>query len=195
MSDILDEMERLASDLVVERDDQAKALALHQRARHVGVDASLALLELARLIGEAGEPSETLTAALSIEMADDRSAAGVLTIICFSAIRVNHIARQDATLTRSQVATAAARAYDLLGTSGPSVMAWLVGLVGVTVRHLSSDAASRVPVVRVETGISLPSSLVAWDLYGNPSRGREIVERNRTGSAMLMPVAFEALAT
>ncbi len=37
------------------------------------------------------------------------------------------------------------------------------------------------------------SSLLAWDLYGDPARGEEIAERNRTGTAMLMPVAFEAL--
>lgn len=195
MHSLLDQLDLLAADLLIDAEDKARALTLQLRADRGGDDGCLALLELARLIGEAGDPQPTLSAALAIVMRDDLSAALVLTIACFAAIRIDHAARQDATATRVSISTAAAKAYDLIEASGPDVMSWLVGLVGVTVRHLSADATSRVPVVRVETGISLPSSLLAWDLYGAPQRGAEIVARNGSGTPMVMSVTFEALAS
>jgi prophage DNA circulation protein len=68
-------------------------------------------------------------------------------------------------------------------------------LSGVAVDHVSRLAATLAPVVLVETGISVPSSLAAFDLYGDASRGAELVARNRHRAPLLMPTVFEALAS
>jgi prophage DNA circulation protein len=64
----------------------------------------------------------------------------------------------------------------------------------VATLHLSQTAAERAPAVRVETGVSLPSTLLAYDLYGDAGRAEALVDRNRVATSLVMPVSFEAVA-
>lgn len=191
MRDLVDALAFVASELLSDADDLAEAETLETTAR--GPNGMEALLRLSRLIGEAGEPFETLDAARNLSTADAPSAVAALVIVCFASVRADFPSRQDASAARAAVSALAETTYGLIDDAAADVLYWSVGMVGATVRHLSSVAASRVPLVRVETGISLPSSLLAFDLYGDPARGAEIVARNRAATPMLMPAAIETL--
>lgn len=184
----------LAGDLLSDADDARRASVLSAAA---GGDAAgiAATLELARLIGEASDPAEAFAAGEAMSAPDATAMAARLTLCCFAACRTHLPARQDAAALRARVAAVAEAAYAIVGAAGADVLSFAVAIAGATVRHLSMVAASRAPVVRVETGLSLPASLVAWDLYGDPARGAEIVARNGSATPMLMPAVFEALAS
>ena len=118
-----------------------------------------------------------------------------LVAVCFAAVRVDYPSRPDAQTARTVVSKLGDGLYGAVGaTFGADALGWLASLVGETAQAVSRIAASRAPLVRVEVGVSLPSSLLAYDLYGDPRRGTELVARNRVGTPFVMPVAFEALA-
>lgn len=72
---------------------------------------------------------------------------------------------------------------------------YLSRLVEVAVLIVSDQAANAVPIVRVETGISMPSTVLAYQLYGEADRAQGLVEIARSATPMLMPIAFDALET
>lgn len=193
---VRDFLATLAVDLLPEGDDRQAAdmqIAAIPKGGEVGCAAAL---RLARLIGEAADPVATLEAIdrRSIETNDAATVATRLVIACFAAVRADYPARQDAAAARSNLGARADASYPLLSRAGAEMLDWMVRLVGESVSHLSAVAASRVPLVRVETGISLPSTLAAYDLYGDATRAGEIVGRNRSATPMIMPSAFEAAA-
>lgn len=152
-------------------------------------------LEAARLAGEAADPAALLSALDGAEIATPADRALGLVMRCFAALRLDYPARQEAEAMRAAISGAAEPAYAACGEAyGHAVLDWLVLMTAATVTALSAIAASRAPLVRVETGLSLPSALVAWDLYGDPGRGAEIAARNRCGTPMLLPAVLEALA-
>lgn len=112
------------------------------------------------------------------------------------ALRRSYPARQDAAASRSDYAAAVAPVLEEVGlTLGGDAYGWLKDLVGQAVVILSRIAADRAPLVRVESGVSLPSTRLAWELYQDPARAAELVERNKSGTPLVMPVAIEALAS
>lgn len=200
MSNVATLLAGLADELIASADDRRAADRL-VGTMSAGKEAGMrAALDLARLIGEASDPEAAL-AALDRMMAtgdfdgDAPAHVSAIVVACFATVRADYSARQDAAAARSALSARADAAYARIGEAGAEVLDWIVRLVGETVLSLSALVASRVPVVRVETGISLPSTLLAWDLYGDPSRAAEIVRRNRTGTPLIMPVGFEALAS
>lgn len=82
-----------------------------------------------------------------------------------------------------------------MGGEGADLYAWLSNLVSVSVRVVSEIAANAVPVVRVATKLSLPSSVLAYQLYGDASRAQGLVEIAGSATPLLMPASFEALAS
>lgn len=197
MTTLSDLLATLAADLLTDRDDRLAADALASRMAVGGTSGARAALDFARLIGEAGDPAATLAALdrLALDATSDAAlAVAAIVIACFATIRADYPSRQDATAAREAMSTRAQALYPALDPAGAVVMDWCVRLVGETVTHLSAVAATRVPVVRVETGVPLPSTLVAWDLYGDASRAGEIVQRNRLATPMILPTAFEATA-
>lgn len=161
----------------------------------VGIGDATAFLEACRLLGEAGEASAVLDALDGLADVTPATLVGATVMHAFAALRVIYPSRQDASAARSRLGALADSVYPEAGAVfGHEALDWLVRLVGTAVVELSAIAAARAPVVRVETGLSLPSSLLAFDLYGDPGRGVELAERNRCGTSFLMPVAFEALA-
>jgi prophage DNA circulation protein len=65
---------------------------------------------------------------------------------------------------------------------------------GKVSRDLTVIAANQVPIVRVEIGARVPSTLMAWKLYQDPARAGELLERNGIATPAYMPETFEALS-
>lgn len=186
----------LAGELVTgDREDVLQVARLAARMETGGADGMRAMLDLARLIGEAVDPDQLAGRLDIVEPSGTAEEVALLVMGCFGALRRSYPSRPDAIAARSAIGARAEAAYRSVGEIGHEVLDWLVSLAGETVRQLSAIAADRAPLVRVETGFSLPSSLLAWNLYGDPGRGAELVERNRSATPMVMPIIFEAVAS
>lgn len=61
--------------------------------------------------------------------------------------------------------------------------------------YLGRGALDLKPVVLVEALRSLPSTVFAWRLYGDPERAEELVARNGVATPLFMPTQIEALAS
>ncbi len=78
------------------------------------------------------------------------------------------------------------------GGAAVDLYRYLSRLIEIAVLIVSEQAANAVPIVRVETGVSLPSSVLAYQLYGDATRAQSLVDIARSATPMIMPVAFEA---
>lgn len=117
-------------------------------------------------------------------------------ITATAAPQVAWISRPQARAARQVVQSKGEKALAVLSRLGPQHVDLYVAvsrLVETSVQIVSDRAADAVPVVRVETGISLPSTVLAHQLYGDAKRAEGLVDIARVGTPMLMPVAFEAL--
>ena len=176
----------------------ARALALVQPG--AGLIAAAAMLDAARIVGEAGDPAgvldDTETPLETGETVIDGFVIVLaVTMAAYAFVRQEYPSSQDAAVARGDLLSRAALAYDLAGSGlSDEVFGYLTALVGEAALQLSRTAADRAPLVRVETGISLPSTLLAWQLYGDPARASELVERNKSATPAVMPTAFEAIA-
>lgn len=181
---------------LVDDDDAAAARKTVLRIEVGGEIGAAAFLEACRKIGEGAEDPADLIKALSrLQHATAVDSMGAMVIRCFAVVRLDYESRQAAQRERSALSASADEVYEIVaGAFGADALSWIVRLVGEAVQQVSAIAASKAPVVRIETGISLPSSLLAWDLYADPDRGREIVQRNGIGTPLVMPTAFEALS-
>ncbi|MAU95441.1 MAG: hypothetical protein CMP81_06075 [Fulvimarina sp.] len=121
---------------------------------------------------------------------------GFLVTWCAAVVRADFESRRDAVAARTLLAARADADYGPIATAfGADVLEWILSLVGTAIKQISALAADKSSVVRVETNLSLPASVIAWELYGDPTRGAELVRRNRVSTAMLMPVSIEALSS
>lgn len=110
--------------------------------------------------------------------------------------RAEWISRPQARAGRDRISSAgdaALAVVSIMGADGMDLYIWLSRLVSIAVRLVSDQAADAVPVVRVETGISLPSTFLAYQLYGDAGRAETLVEIAGVSTPMLMPSAFNAL--
>jgi prophage DNA circulation protein len=103
--------------------------------------------------------------------------------------------RQDAIRARAKIASIANPVLPLCGALGPDAADALFDVWGKAADQLSNQIATLAPIVIIETPISMPSTILAYRLYGDPSRGAELVDRNKVGTPMLMPSIFEAPST
>ena len=138
-------------------------------------------------------------AAPSVVDQDTADAVSILlaTRLAVAGVKVEWPSRPQARSARGRIAAAgegALTAASRLGAEGADLYAWLANLVAVSVRVVSEIAANAVPVVRVETKISLPSTALAYQLYGDAGRAQGLVEIAGSATPLLMPAAFDALA-
>ena len=98
------------------------------------------------------------------------------------------IAAREALVADCETARAFASAF------GYDALVWFNRLASTAIRLLSDIAATRAPMIQVETGISLPSCLLAYHLYGDARRAAGLVDIARSSTPMLMPASFEAIA-
>ncbi len=193
----MDWLDDLIARFITEPDDLTIAQGLALTVRSGGDGAALAYLDVCRQLGESANDSAGLIAALAeFDGPSVIDRLGMLVVACFATVRSDYAARPDAQAARVALSAQADAVIDDAGALyGAEVHSWLIRLVGEAVLQISAIAATRAPLVRLETGLSLPSSLLAYDLYGDPARGAELVYRNRTGTPQLMPVILEALAS
>ena len=118
--------------------------------------------------------------------------------LAVAGVKVAWPSRPMARAARTRIAAAGEAglaAVSGMGGEGADLYAWLSNLVSVSVRVVSEIAANAVPVVRVATKLSLPSSVLAYQLYGDASRAQGLVEIAGSATPLLMPASFEALAS
>lgn len=96
---------------------------------------------------------------------------------------------------RTRIAAAFDGAADRIGAQlGQDVLGTLQTAVRETTRHLVELATTLQPIVRVQTQRSVPSTALAFGLYGDPARAPELVSRNACGTPLFMPTTIEAVA-
>lgn len=191
------------ADTLVDDAIDADSIAIRLDKAATLEDAAFALetFSIMRVIAEsvdvpAGFDAITLPAASE----DTLAAATVLAAfgLSIAAPRVAWISRPQARAARSRISSYGdvARAYvSARGAEMLDLYGYLSRLVEVAVLIVSDQAANAVPIVRVETGISMPSTVLAYQLYGEADRAQGLVEIARSATPMLMPIAFDALET
>lgn len=200
-NDICDWLSTLAATLVTDALDAADVADRIAAAPDLDANAFAAeALALMRIIAESVKTPDGFDAIKTpaFDMTDTADAADILLAVglCIAGPRAGWISRPQARAARERIGTAGTVALALASARGAvavDLYVWLSRLVDVSVRLVSDQAADAVPVVRVETGISLPSTVLAYQLYGDAGRAHRLVEISGASTPMLMPVAFDAL--
>lgn len=112
--------------------------------------------------------------------------------------RVDWRSRPQARKARTRISTAGDAGLAVasaMGGDGADLYSWLSSVVEVACRLVSDIAANAVPIVRVQTGISLPSTVLAYQLYGDAARAVDLVDIAGSATPLVMPTAFDALAS
>lgn len=102
--------------------------------------------------------------------------------------------RDQAKASRLAIRTAFDRALLAAVDAPESVIIAARESVAAAIRHIDETAGDLAPMVKIETPRALPSTLIAWRLYRDPSRAVELVASARTGTSLLMPTNFVAPA-
>ncbi|OLP56828.1 hypothetical protein BJF92_12210 [Rhizobium rhizosphaerae] len=191
----------LATTLVASPIDLADLLDRIEAARGLGrADFAGEVLDLMRVPAEwarAPDDFARFVAPAETDAATSEACRVLLAVgLSLAAPRIDWPSRPEARTARAALADALEAALDIgsaRGAAGVDLYAWLSDLGGVALRILSDLAANAVPMVRVETGVSLPASVLAWKLYGDAGRAEGLADVARSLTPMLMPVTFEAL--
>lgn len=191
----------LATTLVTDRLDSEDVSARLETAPSLEAEAfALESLSLMRVIAESvTSPSGFDRLRLGhFDDVDTESAAAVLLSVGLAVAggRSQWISRPQARMGRDRIADVgevALAAIAAKGADSVDLYVWLSRLVNVAVRLVSDQAADAVPIVRIETGISLSSTILAYQLYGDAARAESLVEIAGVSTPMLMPSAFNAL--
>lgn len=191
----------LASVLIDDVDDlsnftsRAAALPLQSLT-----DRASELLSMAREIGESVASPDEFDAlkVVSFSSGDAQDIGAILLAVGLACAggRAEWISRPQARAGRERIAAVGVGALSIvsaIGAEAADLYGWLTELTQISIRLVSDIAADLVPVVRVETGISLPSSVLAYKLYGDATRAGNLVDIAGSATPMLMPVGFDAL--
>lgn len=191
----------LAVTLVTDALDAEELADRLAAAPDLGAEAFAAeLLSLMKVIGESVyTPAgfDTIKAGNFHDQATSDVGAILLAVgLSIAGARAEWISRPQARSARSRISTAGdagLAVVSAMGAGAVDLYVWLSRLIEISVRLVSQDAADAVPVVRVETGISQPSSVLAYQLYGDARRAARLVEIAGATAPMLMPISFDAL--
>lgn len=200
---ILDWISDLSASIVADEEDLADITTRVVAAIELSADefASEAL-DLMRVVAEnASEPSHfDQLALLPVVTGDTLSACSIMQALALSIAggRIDWPSRPEARRVRSRVADtgdAGLSAASSLGGDGADLYAWLSSVVAISVRVISDIAANAAPIVKVSTGISLPSTVLAYQLYGDAARAQGMIEIAGAATPLVMPTTFDALAS
>lgn len=157
-------------------------------------------LSIMRVIAESVSSPSAFDALRSGQFEDEETSDGASVLLAVGLAiaggRAGWVSRPQARTGRDRIASvgeAALKAVSAMGADGVDLYVWLSALTNISVRLVSDQATDAVPVVRVETGISLPSTFLAYQLYGDAGRAENLVEIAGVSTPMLMPSAFNAL--
>lgn len=157
--------------------------------------------EAAAAIARDGDPIQAgpaLHAALADVAVDPvalASAASFAAAWLLALTSADYGSQQDARRARDLISPTVDPVLDVLATGlDATVHQWLSEVAAVAAQSLSDIAANRAPLVRIETGISAPATLLAYQLYADAGRAAELTVRNAVATPALMPVSFEAIS-
>ncbi|TCA02750.1 hypothetical protein [Rhizobium leguminosarum] len=193
----------LAATIIKDADDLADVTARISVAPGLDVaEFATEALALMRIVSE----SVTLAAdfdRISVpasETGETRNAIAIMVSmgLAIAGCRAEWASRPMARSARTRVSAAGddgAAAADTLGGDGADLYAWLTDVTAISCRLISDIAADAAPVIRVSTGISLPSTVLAYQLYGDAKRAGAVVDLAGSSTPMVMPTLFDALAS
>lgn len=201
MDEILAWLSARAAEIVTDADDIV--LVADRVAAAVDLDAAAfaaEILDLARILGESVRTEAQFKALATFPDFDTDIGRNGVTLLAAVAQalaigRVDWLSRPRARAARTAFVDLAHQAYAVAAPFGPDLYGWLANLVSVAVRLVSDRAANATPVVTVESGISLPSTVLAYQLYGDAKRAAGLVDISGAATPLIMPVRFEALAS
>lgn len=193
----------LSATIVTDVDDLADVSARIAAAPLLDAEAfATEALALMRIIAESVMvPADFDRIVVPASAAGETLQAFAILVAMGSAIagcRAEWPSRPAARRARSRVSTsgdAGAAAASSLGGDGADLYAWLTAVTAISCRLISDIAADAAPVIRVQTGLSLPSTVLAYQLYGDASRAGAVVDLAGSSTPMVMPTLFDALAS
>lgn len=103
--------------------------------------------------------------------------------------------RQAAVDGRTNIANLSSPVQDAYSAAGRDAIDAFDLVVGAAATFLSRAIVNLAPYVIVKTGASLPSNVLAWRLYADPSRASELDRLNRIATPCFMPLEFTALSS
>lgn len=125
----------------------------------------------------------------------DAAMAGMfLAIAAAASVDIAYPARDAAASARDALAADLDVVGPVAAQLGTAAAEAVGGIVLSAIDDLSRAAASRSPLVRIETGVSMPSTLLAWRLYGDPDAAAMLADRAGSGTPILMPVSIDVPA-
>lgn len=200
---ILTWLSDLASSIVTDDEDQMDVAGRITAAGDLGAsEFSLEVMSLVRIVAEnAVQPADFDKFSAGVDATGQTLAAIKILMAMGLAISGGRIAwpsRHSARRARARISDAgdiALSAVSTLGANGASAYAWLSTLVAVSCRLVSDIAANAAPIVRVNTGISMPSTVLAYRLYGDAKRAADLVEISGSSTPLVMPTRFDALGS
>jgi hypothetical protein len=201
MQEVIAWLEACAAEIVTDVDDTV--MVADRLAAASSIDAAAfasEILDLARVVGESVRTEAHFRRLAQMPDFEDAIARNAVQVISAVALaigicRVSWPSRPAARKARTILVDTAHQAYAVASPLGPDLYAWLAGLVAVAVRLVSDIAANATPVVHVESGVALPSTVLAYQLYGDANRAGGLVDISGSATPMVMPSGFEALAS
>ncbi|WP_176083116.1 hypothetical protein [Martelella sp. HB161492] len=200
---LIDWLSGLASAIVSDSDDLGDLTArLEEMAALGSDDAAAEALSIMQVIGESVS-TEVQFAALKLDPdATDDTLSVMQVLLSFGLAiggpRVDWRSRPSARAARQRISDAGVTGVAVaaaMGVDGNDLYAWLASVIAMSVRIVSELAATATPMVTVRTSLSLPSSVLAHKLYGDPTRAQELVDGAGSGTPLVMPTTFNALAS
>lgn len=169
------------------------AAVLNEVAAALGAPVAASVLSEAMVV-----PETRLASVRARQGRQSARAAYGASVVLFGSEAIGAVAAQEyrtrpaAIAARERVKELAARAQDAAAELGPDAVATVAEVAGLAADLISRKLADLAPIVRIETARRLPSTLIAWQLYGDPTRALDLVERNGVATSVLMPTSFEA---
>ena len=103
--------------------------------------------------------------------------------------------RQAAIDGRTRIATLCSQVQAIYSAAGGAATDAFDAMCGAAANFLSRAIINLAPYVIVKVGASLPSNVLAWRLYADPSRAGELDRLNRVATPCFMPTKFVALSS
>ena len=122
--------------------------------------------------------------------------AALAVAVAMQAIRLiatsTYTDRPAAILAREEMKAIAVAVLPFVGALGALVQSAFADLWGQAVTYLTTVITNLAPVVLFQTNLSLPSTVLAYRLFGDPTRAVDLVARNQVSTPLFMPTIFEA---
>ncbi|KWV42133.1 hypothetical protein AS026_21225 [Rhizobium altiplani] len=200
---ILSWLADLSAAIVTDADDLSDVSARIATAPDLEAAAFASeVLSLMRIIAEsADEPDDFDKLAQGLSVAGDTADAVSIMLgmgLAIAGSRIEWPSRPSARRVRSRVSVAgdtASSAIDKLGGDGADLYAWSTSVTAIACRLISDIAANAAPIIKVSTGVSMPSTVLAYQLYGDATRAAGLVDIANSATPLVMPTLFDALAS